>query len=231
MRQAWLRAVLWAVFALLTLTGGYVMLRACDFGVLPLFGSAACGAPSADTAQALERERQTDLRAGIHAAQIRLALLPVCPKPLPPQPMPDQDQTKNGEKFEVPKKVEDLKGCWQSARGDIVFTTDDAEQKPVGQARICYCFKSDGHGIVQVRYTDGDICRAPLVAKVKPDHVSMHHDNVYCQHHSFNVAADITCGKDQSNQTTCEIQSLGRIRNKISEQFIRVSDEYCGWNG
>ncbi len=40
MRQIGLNIALWSVFALLILTGGYAMLRACDFGVLPLFGYA-----------------------------------------------------------------------------------------------------------------------------------------------------------------------------------------------
>jgi len=249
MRRLWLNGVFWAIFALLTLAGGYAMLRACDLGIFPLFGASACAAPPVDPMIAAERARQDKLRADLHAAEVQLALLPVCPKPLPPkpaepakppgptklpEPLPEptkQPEPPPAEKFEIPKKVEDLKGCWQSVRGDIQITTDDAAQKPIGTARICYCFRNDGHGVVQIRYTDGDICRAPLVAKINPDRVLMHHDNVYCHKHTFNVGADIACGKDQSEETTCEVQNLGRLHNKWSEQFVRVSDEYCGWSG
>jgi hypothetical protein len=233
MRQAGLNAVLWGAFALLILTGGYVMLRACDLGFLPLFGASSCAAPTQAAEFADEREREAHLRSGIHSEEIRLALLPACPQPLPlkpPEPKPDPQII---QKFEVPKKVEELKGCWQTARGDIEMTTDDAARTPIGKVRICYCFRSDGRGMVQSRYTDGDVCQGSLRARISPDHkhVFMHHDQVNCQKHGYQVPADISCGNDQSNQTVCEIQNLGRIGNKFTEQFIKVSDEHCGWNG
>ncbi|MGO9008050.1 MAG: hypothetical protein ACLQIQ_19925 [Beijerinckiaceae bacterium] len=236
MRQVGLNAVLWAAFALLILTGGYVMLRACDFGFLPLFGTTSCALPTHDAELAAEREREAHLRSSIHSEEIRLALLPTCPNPLPqkpePQPKPEPKPV-IVEEFKIPKKVEELKGCWQTARGDIDMTTDDAARTPIGKVRICYCFRANGQGMVQSRYTDGDICQGSLRAQISPDHkhVFMHHDQVNCQKHGYQVPADITCGNDQSDQTTCEIQNLGRIGNKFSEQFIRVSDEHCGWNG
>jgi len=237
MRRTGLHAALWGVFALLTLMGGYTMLRACDLGIAPLFGATACAAPPADAGVAAERGRQDKLRAELHSAELRLAQLPICK--LPPKPRPDPKPIVEKppepkppiEKFEVPKKVEDLKGCWQSARGDIEIVSDDAEQKHIGNARICYCFKNDGRGIVQVTYTDGDICRAPLTAKIRTSKVFMHHDNVNCQKHPYHVAADITCGNGPSNETTCEIKNLGRTANKFSEQFVRVSEDYCGFSG
>jgi hypothetical protein len=236
MRQAELNAVLWGAFALLILTGGYVMLRACDLGFAPLFGVTACSAPLPDDKLAAEREREAQLRSSIHTEEIRLALLPACPQPLPlpptPKPAP-QPKPPIAEEFKVPEKVEELKGCWQTARGDIEMTTDDAARTPIGKVRICYCFRSDGRGMVQSRYTDGDICQGSLRARISPDHkhVFMHHDQVNCQKHGYQVAADITCGNDDSNQSSCEIQNLGRIGNKFTEQFIKVSDEHCGWNG
>ena len=86
MRQVGLNAVLWAAFALLILTGGYVMLRACDFGFLPLFGTTSCALPTHDAELAAEREREAHLRSSIHSEEIRLALLPTCPNPLPQKP-------------------------------------------------------------------------------------------------------------------------------------------------
>jgi hypothetical protein len=229
MRQAGLNAVLWGAFALLILTGGYVMLRACDLGFLPLFGASSCAAPAQAAEFAAEREREAHLRSGIHSEEIRLALLPACPQPLPLKPPEPKPNPQIVQKFEIPKKVEELKGCWQSARGDLVIVDD--EEKPVGTARFCYCFGSNGRGVVQILYTDSDICRAGLIARISPDHVFMHHDKVSCRQHGFFVASDITCGNDQSDQTSCEITNLNKNRTKITEQFIRVSDEHCSWGG
>jgi hypothetical protein len=250
-------AVLWAGFAVLTLAGGYAMLRACDLGIWPLFGASACTAPVSDTALAAERERQDHLRANLHSAEIRLAQLPICPPPPPPPkpkpvvqpdppkpepvkipdpPPPDpkpepKKEEPPSEKFEVPKKVEDLKGCWQSVRGDIDIVSDDAEQKPLGKARFCYCFKDNGKGNVLVSYTDGDLCRAPLTAKLKAGTLSMRHGDIPCRTHVPQVGANITCGHDGSEETTCQIKNLGRNAELLSEKFIRVSNEHCGWNG
>ncbi len=238
MRQPGLNAVLWGAFALIILTGGYVMLRACDFGFLPIFGPASCAAPTQAAELAAEHEREAHLRSGIHPEEIRLALLPACPDPLPPKPLepkPIAVQPKPNpeivEKFELPKKIEELKGCWQSARGDIDIVSDDAEQRHLGTARYCYCFRNNGRGVVQILFTDGDICRAGLIARLSPDKVVMHHDKVFCQRHPYYVASDITCGNDQSDQTSCEIRNLGRNGNISTEQFIRVSDEHCHWSG
>lgn len=113
------------------------------------------------------------------------------------------------------------------------MTSDDAARTPVGKVRICYCFRSNGQGVVQSRYTDDDTCQGALTARISADrkHVYMHHEQVKCQSHGPQVAADIDCGNDESDQTSCEIQNLGQIHNKFSEEFIRVSDEHCGWKG
>jgi len=253
MRQTGLKTVLWVAFSLLILTGGFVMLRACDLGFHPLFGSTSCPAPTRDAELIAERERQDHLRSDIHKEEIRLALLPACPIPLPPKPQPLQPKPdpispkpepippkpdpvppkQIVEEFKVPDKVEDLKGCWQTARGDIEMTTDDAARTSIGKVRICYCFGDNGKGMVQSRYTDGDVCRGSLNAHISPDHkhVIMHHDQAPCQKHGPQVAADIKCGNDQSDKTQCEIQNLGKIHNKFTEEFIRVTNEHCGWNG
>ncbi len=241
MRQG-LNIFLWSAFGILILIGAYVALNACDFGVRPLFGPGACQMPAANAALESERAREVQLQSRIHAAEIHLALLPACPKPVPqPQPLPlpvkvpDPKPPVNNpapvQTLEIPKKVEDLKGCWQSVRGDLNMTTDDAEQKLLGQVRICYCFRGNGRGRVQVRYTDGDTCRADLFARISPAQLFMHHERATCQRHPGYVAADIRCGNSQSEQTECEIQNLGEVRDKLIEQFKHVSDEYCGWNG
>src|SRR5271168_2607325 len=132
MRRTGLYVALWAAFAALTLAGGYKMLKACDLGVLPLFGGSACAAPPADKALETARERQDKLRADLHSAEIRLAQLPICPLPAKPKPLeqvklPDpvkppepvrppapvkppepEPEPKQVEKFEVPKRLEDL---------------------------------------------------------------------------------------------------------------------------
>jgi hypothetical protein len=251
---------LWIVFALLILGGGYAMLRACDLGILPLFGSSACAAPPADTATAAERERQEQLRAKLHTAEIRLAQLPICPpppapKPLPkpkpvilpdpPPPEPKKDEPKKDEpkkndpepveKFEIPKNIADLKGCWQSVRGDITVVADNAEHTPVGTGRFCYCFGSDGHGMAIVRFSKGDVCRGPLVAKIEAGQVLMRHERLPCAGPSsfapFAIS-NIVCGHGKTNETTCEQQSISKFPPpKRVEQFMRVSDEHCGWSG
>jgi hypothetical protein len=245
-------AGLWAVFALLTLAGGYTMLRACDFGIWPLFGLSFCAAPQSDAALAAERERQDQLRSNLHSAEIRLAQLPICPPPPPPKPVPPKPvppppkpdpvppkpdpvppppEPKPVENLNDIKKVEDLKGCWQSAGGDIEIVTDDAERKPLGKARFCYCFGDNGRGTAQVRYTDGDVCRASLRAKTAPGKVLLHHDKIACQTHLSFIGEDITCATSESDDTTCEIQNLGKnLRQKYSQKFVRVSEEYCGWS-
>ncbi len=245
MRQTGFNAFLWSAFGILILIGAYVVLNACDFGVRPFLGVGACRVPTANAELETERAKEAQLQSHLHSEEIRLALLPACPKPVvvPPQPQPQRvvkipdpkppiDNPPAVQTLEIPKKIEDLKGCWQSVRGDIDMTTDDAEAKPVGQARICFCFRSNGRGRVQVSYTDGDVCRADLFARILPGQVLMHHERANCRKHPFYVAADIKCaGNAQSEQTECEIQNLGAVRDKYTEQFKHVSDEYCGWPG
>jgi hypothetical protein len=124
-----------------------------------------------------------------------------------------------------------LKGCWQSARGDIEIVSDDTEKRHVGNAR-CYCFGSNGRGTARERFSDGDVCRAPLKAKIAGGKVFMHHGQMPChRRRGPGVGANITCANnDESNETTCEIQNLGYLETRITEQFVRVSEEYCDRN-
>jgi hypothetical protein len=230
MHRASLIIALWAAFALLISAGGYAMLRACDLEILPLFGN-ACQASTYAGDLAIEREREVSLRSHIHAAEIRVALIPVCPRPIMDKPVKANDP-QAVQKFEIPKNIEDLKGCWQSSRGDIDIVSDDAEQRRLGQARFCYCFKKNGRGIAQIRYADGEVCSTGLTARLLPDSVAMHHEAIDCRNNIGLVAADITCRNDsQSKEATCEIAGRGQRADKVVEQFIRVGNDYCGWGG
>jgi hypothetical protein len=128
--------------------------------------------------------------------------------------------------------VEDLKGCWQSADGDIDIVSDDPAKKPKGKARYCYCFNGDGHGTALVRFTDGDVCRTPLRAKTTPGKVLLHHDQINCRRHDPLIGENITCPIGEGNETTCETQNLGRtLHDTFPEKLVRVTEEYCGWSG
>jgi hypothetical protein len=241
MRRFGLNALLWSAFGIMILLGAYVALNACDLGLRSLFASNACQARAASGALESERAQEAQLQSRIHAEEIRLALLPACPKPQPLQPeplpvvkIPDPPlriEPEPKQAFEVPKKLEDLKGCWQSARGDIDILTDDAQHLPVGKARLCYCFGSNGEGVAQISYSDGAACRARLVARISPDQVFMRHDVISCREHRDYVVHDITCGGHQSDKTTCEIISRGKTYIRRVEQFVRVTDDYCNWDG
>lgn len=245
MRQRGLNACLWSAFGIMILIGGYVALNACDFGIHSLFVAGSCHARKENAALKSERVTEARLQFRIHAEEIRLALLPDCPKPSPkpqhqpqPQPLPVKDEDlKPAEKpepqrrLEVPQKVEDLKGCWQSSRGDIDIFTDDAQHKTIGKARLCYCFRSNGQGVAQISYADGERCRAKLIARISSDQVFMRHEVIPCRKHGDYVVHEITCGTDQSDRSLCEIISRGKTYLRRVEQFVRVTDEYCNWDG
>jgi hypothetical protein len=214
---------LWIAFALLISAGGYVMLRACDLEILPLFGN-ACQTQTYSGDLVTARERQASLHSRIHAAEIRVALIAVCSRPVKP------DDRQAVRKFEIPKDIEDLEGCWQSSRGDIDIVSDDAEQRHLGQARFCYCFRNNGQGIAQIRYADGEVCSTALTARLLPGSVTMHHEAIDCRHNTGLVAGAITCRNDgQSSEATCEIAGRGQSGNKVVEQFVHVGNDYCGW--
>jgi hypothetical protein len=122
-------AVLWLAFVTILLLAGHVMLAACDFGFAPLYGYRYCTAPAEPHGLLAERNRDRDLRAGIDNVELQIASLPSCPQPPNPPPPPrdkaeiplpepsKQPQVK--EQLKIPTRLEDLKGCWQSVRGDI----------------------------------------------------------------------------------------------------------------
>src|SRR5262249_24800948 len=151
-----LRGIAWAAFALLLVGIGVLFLAACDLGLRPLLGLRYCTlAAMSDLAG--ERERERALRARIHEAELRIAQLPECapePQPQPPPPPAPEPSPapaprpapKAEEPLNIPSQVSDLKGCWQSARGDMQMVTDDEEKRPIGKVRVCYCFGSDGRG-------------------------------------------------------------------------------------
>jgi hypothetical protein len=250
-------AVLWAAFTALLLGGADRMLRACDLGLLPLFGALTCAPAPVDAALQVERERRATLRASLHAAQVSLAELPICappqsakvvelPDPIkPPEPPkavdppkrpepvnPPEPEPKPSEKLVIPKKVEDLKGCWQSARGDIVIYADTPGQKPVATGRFCYCFADNGRGTARIKYDDGRICSGPLVAKLRPDKLSMRHNKLACTGDEKFSPQDIVCVRSETGETTCESRSFGKYAIvKRLEEYVRVSEDECDWHG
>ena len=252
-------AVLWAAFTALLLGGADRMLRACDLGLVPLFGALACAPVPVDAALQAQRERREKLRASLHTAQVSLAELPICAPPQPtkvvelpdpikppeppkpvdppkrPEPVnPSEPEPKPSEKLVIPKKVESLKGCWQSARGDIVIYDDSPEKKPVATGRFCYCFADNGRGTARLKYDNGGICSGPLVAELQPDKLSMRHNKRVCtgkRHGNFNPQ-DIVCIKAETGETTCESRSFGKyVIVKRLEEYVRVSEDECDWHG
>src|SRR5262249_7773381 len=144
----------WAAFAVLVIAIGIVFLAACDLNIRPLFGLRYCVSRASQPDLQAERERERNLRERIHEAELRLAQLPVCtpsgkrpgtketePKQKEAEPKQKETEPKQKEaepkqkeaELKVPTKLEDLRGCWQSVRGDIDLVTDDAEAKPVGK--------------------------------------------------------------------------------------------------
>ena len=121
-----------------------------------------------------EQERRADLRDRLRQAQLQLARKPICalpvkealsaPEPTPSPQLEPRQQTEEVMKF--PEKIEDLKGCWQSERGDIDVVADTPERKPWGKVRICFCFGTNGRGSIRYRFFEGDRCLGPLSAKL-----------------------------------------------------------------
>jgi len=222
--------LLWIVFAALIVAGGLLVFGACGTGSSSFF-ALSCPVPPSFAAVDAEQAKAAELAAQIHAAEIKLALLPACPRPPAQKPEVKQPEKPQQEALEIPKKLEDLKGCWQSKRGDIKITSDDEESRLIGYARICYCFGNTGRGHVEMRYQDGDVCRTNLMARILPDQLLMHHEKVKCFRHNPYVAANIHCKNSDADKTSCEIEDLGNNHGKYTEEFIRVGEDYCGVGG
>jgi hypothetical protein len=211
----------WAMFALLLIAISFVFLAACDLNIRPLFGLHYCVSATSPPDLQGERERERELRARIHEAELRLAQLPICTPTAKPSVLKEAE-------LKVPTRLEDLRGCWQSDRGDIDIVTDDAEAKPVGKVRICYCFGPNGHGRATWRFTDGRSCETDLTATLKSNELDMAHGTASCTDHSDMVPAEITCKGQPAGDTECDTQNLGQSRRRVvGEKYNRVTEDHC----
>jgi hypothetical protein len=238
--------VIWALAAILLLAVGFVLLRACDLSILPLYGKAYCLAPKSD-ALAAERGRRNQLQAELQQAELTFAQKPICAPPPPPPPPgpppapepqpppepprpPEPMRPQEPEKLKAPKNLSELRGCWQSVRGDLQYYSDDEEHRPVGpKARECFCFGGDGHGIFKLLYANGVKCRAPLVARIDGDTLRFHHPRVGCPRAGpVLVPAFVECRNAAGSEAAnCLVHNLGRIRDVTTEHYHRVDEDYC----
>ena len=122
--------LLWAVFATVMVGIAYEFLLACDLS-MPVFGFRYCQKAQAGWFSKIETqaERERSLKARLHDAEIRAASLPVCRRQEPQAPPP--------ERLTMPARVEDLRGCWQSDRGDTDVFTDDEAMRFIAKRRTC----------------------------------------------------------------------------------------------
>jgi hypothetical protein len=229
-----LQALGWSVFSAFLVAIGIVFLAACDLNIRPLFGLRYCVSHASPPDLQTKRERERELRSRVHEAELRLAQLPICTSGDKPQLPKDKEvpwsepKAKEAE-LKVPSRLEDLRGCWQSLRGDIDIVTDDAEAKPMGKVRMCYCFGANGRGKARWQFTDGRRCETNLTATLKDNELDMAHGVANCTDHSDIVPAEITCKGQPDGDTECDTQNLGQTRRRaVGEKYQRVSDEHCG---
>jgi hypothetical protein len=254
MHERWLGIGAWVAFVFIVGTAAHLTLAACDLGLHPLFGLNYCQAEAADDPLAHERERERTLLDRLHEAQLGLSRLPVClpetPRPEPdrraenieptptptptptPSPTPTPTPTPTpDERLTIPQSLDDLKGCWQSVRGDIPMVSDDAEERPTGSVRICYCLGGNGRGTTRYIYQDGAKCIGPLRAQISRERLTMNHPRINCSSRDgrFVVPADIVCSnKPGDDSASCDQTSRGRLpRTTTDEKYRRVSPEYC----
>jgi hypothetical protein len=227
--------VLWALVALLLFASGFLLLHACDLGLFPLFGDKFCVAVHSD-ALAAEKARMQQLQEQIREAELSLSQKPECgpppPPPPPPAPVPPPPQPKVEEQLKVPKKLTDLRGCWESMSGDLKITTDDAEHRLVGTVRKCYCFGSNGHGQLKMRYNNNGVkCRAPIVADLNNGKLRMRYPRFQCPWHGEEfglVPAEIRCEDTaESDAAVCTVENFGNYANIHDERYRRVERDHC----
>jgi hypothetical protein len=221
---------LWAAFAIALGAIAHQLLLACDTGS-GLFGLRYCQSRAAfsPVGSNLEQERERSLRKRLHEAELRLAQLPACPAP-PTQNGPTQ-VAPPPEILKIPTKVEDLKGCWQSERGDLQIRSDDERAELVGEARICFCLGADGGGEARYLFANGDRCSGPLTAKLTAAQLTMSQGRVQCRSHGFIVPADIVCTQHSEGTASCNTQSLGLTRSSVdNEKYQRVDNSRCEWS-
>jgi hypothetical protein len=136
------------------------------------------------------------------------------------------------EELTIPQQLSDLKGCWQSVRGDIPMVSDDEKRRPEGNVRICYCFGDNGRGTTRYIYTDGGKCIGPLRARLSSARLLIDHRRISCTgpgNHGYVVPGEITCkGQVGGNSASCDSISRGRMPTAMKdEKYRRVTAEYC----
>ena len=232
--------MIWALAAALLVAVGFVMLRACDFAIFPLYGHKYCLAAHSGTLAA-ERARMAELQADLQQAELTYAQKPNCALPQPEikpilkteqhdEPQPKQ-QEPEPEKLKVPKKLSELQGCWESERGDISIVTDDEEKRPIGNVRKCYCFGARGSGQLKLLYTIGVKCGAPVSARLENGKLRMSYPTFTCMSRGKNwglVPAVIECENGDNDAATCTEHDLGHNAETIVEQYRRVERDHCG---
>jgi hypothetical protein len=229
----------WTTFAFLVGCCGYLALTACDLGIRPLFALGYCSVHAAPDRLADQRARERDLRDRIHEAELRLARLPVCAAPPPPPepkkeakvvtptpqppptPQPAPTETPQPQdQLKIPKSLSELKGCWQSARGDLALY-DDNEQL-FGNVRICYCFGANGRGSVRYRYTDGRKCNGSVRARLSDGKLIINEPN------QCTTPSETTCvSQGEGNAASCDTRNLDRPGGYTDEKYQRVTAEHC----
>jgi len=240
-----LAALGWLVFAGIVVLGGQMMLGACEVRSWPVLGYAYCPVPPRQDRSGLdaERDRSAVLQSRVRRAEQQLAALPVCKPPAPPPP-PEPEQRAEAppppppppappppEEMKIPDRVEDLKGCWQSDRGDIQIVTDDERQRPIGVVRVCYCFDDRGRGTIKHTFQDGDSCRGPLRVQLEPNTLKLRHAKLPCSGRKpDHVPASIECKASEGQSAECIADQLGNNRGKMApERFRKVSAAACDW--
>jgi hypothetical protein len=161
------------------------------------------------------------------------ALKARCPPPAAPQPPAPQPPVRPpDDRLTIPRNLDDLNGCWQSVRGDIQFVTDDAERRPVGKVRVCYCLGSNGVGYAKYKYSDGTQCVGALRAQLSQDRLFISHPRINCTGNpaiSYVVGVDVVCSnRPGEDSASCDTDSHFRSPTTTKdEKFRRVSQEYC----
>lgn len=243
MRRNVLRTALWCLFGILLVSAGFALLPACDFGLRPLFGLRYCGTAAKNDALVLERFRARNFEGRIHEAELRLAEKPACPKPPPPPiaappapapgpSLPPETKPDEGERLKIPKKITELKGCWESVAGDMPIQSDDEAHRPIGYVRECFCFNAAGRGVKKLLYTDGAKCRSPISAKLVGTSLEIHQPAFNCYWNNENrglVRSKVTCRTGEDDSATCDTQDYGRWHElREGDQYRKVSEDHCG---
>jgi hypothetical protein len=149
-----------------------------------------------------------------------------------PPPAPQPPARPVDDRLTIPRNLDDLNGCWQSVRGDIPFVSDDAERRPLGKVRVCYCLAGNGGGYTKYKYSDGTQCIGALRAQLSQDRLFISHPRINCTGNpaiGYVVGVDVVCAnKPGEDSASCDTD--WHFRNPTTtkdEKFRRVSQEYC----